>query len=43
VAWRLDSLWLYLTAPVLGALAGVAACRLVQEEGCQIPDKEPPT
>jgi aquaporin Z len=34
VAVRLDSLWVYLTAPVLGALVGVAACRCVQEEGC---------
>jgi aquaporin Z len=34
VAVRLDSLWVYLTAPVLGALAGAAACRCVQEEGC---------
>ena len=34
VAWRLDSLWLYLTAPVLGAGIGVLACRCVQEPGC---------
>jgi aquaporin Z len=34
VAWRLDSLWLYLTAPVLGACAGVLACGCVQEPGC---------
>jgi aquaporin Z len=34
VAWRLDSLWVYLTAPILGALAGVLACRCVQEPGC---------
>jgi aquaporin Z len=34
VAWRLDSLWVYLTAPVLGACAGVVACRCVQEPNC---------
>jgi aquaporin NIP len=31
---RLDSLWVYLTAPLLGALASVAACRCVHEKGC---------
>jgi len=34
VSLRLDYLWVYLTAPVLGAVAGVAACRCVQEKGC---------
>jgi aquaporin Z len=34
VSWRLDSLWIYLIAPVLGAIASVAACRCVQEKGC---------
>jgi aquaporin Z len=34
VSLRLDSLWVYLTAPVLGACAGVLACRCVQEPGC---------
>jgi aquaporin Z len=34
VSLHLDSLWLYLTAPVLGALTGVLACRCVQEPGC---------
>jgi aquaporin Z len=34
VAWRLDSLWVYLTAPILGACAGVLACRCVQDPGC---------
>ena len=29
-----DSLWVYLLAPVGGALAGVVACRCVREEGC---------
>lgn len=31
---RLDGLWIYLTAPFLGALAAVLACRCVREEGC---------
>jgi aquaporin Z len=34
VSVRLGMLWIYLTAPVLGALASVAACRCVQEKGC---------
>jgi aquaporin Z len=34
VSLRLDSLWIYLTAPVLGAVASVVACRCVQEKGC---------
>jgi aquaporin Z len=34
VSSRLDHLWIYLTAPVVGALASVAACRCVQEKGC---------
>jgi aquaporin Z len=44
VSLRLDSLWVYLTAPVLGACAGVLACRCVQERGCccqvTVPPKE---
>jgi aquaporin Z len=34
VSLRLDCLWVYLTAPVVGACAGVLACRCVQEPGC---------
>jgi aquaporin Z len=34
VSWRLESLWVYLTAPTLGACAGVLACRCVQAPGC---------
>jgi MIP family channel proteins len=34
VSARLDSLWLYLTAPFLGACIGVLACRCVQAPGC---------
>jgi MIP family channel proteins len=34
VSLHLESLWIYLTAPVLGAVAGVLACRCVQDKGC---------
>ncbi len=34
VSLRLEGLWVYLTAPVLGACAGVLTCRCVQEPGC---------
>jgi aquaporin Z len=34
VAGRLDSLWVYLTAPPLGACLAVAACRCVRERPC---------
>ena len=34
VSLRLDSLWLYLAAPILGACVSVLACRCVQEPGC---------
>ena len=34
VSLRLDSLWIYLTAPILGACVSVLACRCVQEPGC---------
>jgi aquaporin Z len=34
VAWRLDHLWVYLAAPVLGALAGVVTCGLVHGPRC---------
>jgi aquaporin Z len=32
VSLRLDSLWIYLTAPILGSVAGVLAFRTVHEE-----------
>jgi aquaporin Z len=32
VAWQLDSLWIYLTAPVLGAFAGVLAFWCVHDQ-----------
>ena len=34
VAGELTHLWLYLTAPMLGALTAILACRCVQAEGC---------
>lgn len=34
VSLQLDSLWIYLTAPVLGACVGVLACRCIQDSGC---------
>lgn len=34
VSWQLGSLWLYLTAPVAGAVLAVPACRCVREAGC---------
>jgi aquaporin Z len=34
VSLRLEHLWLYLLAPVLGACASVVACRCVQDSGC---------
>jgi aquaporin NIP len=34
VSLHLQSLWLYLLAPTLGALGGVLACRCVRERGC---------
>ena len=42
VSWRLDSLWIYLTAPFLGACAGVLSCRCIQDPeccGCQQTEK----
>jgi aquaporin NIP len=34
VAGQLGALWVYLTAPVVGAALAVLACRCVREEGC---------
>jgi aquaporin Z len=34
VSWNLRDVWLYVAAPSLGAMAAVAACRCVREEGC---------
>jgi aquaporin Z len=42
VSLHLESLWIYLTAPVLGALLAIAACRCVHEKPCCCPlVKEP--
>jgi len=37
VSGRLADLWIYLLAPVLGAVSSVFACRCVREEGCCCP------
>ena len=34
VSVKLDSLWIYLTAPFVGAILAVLVCRLVREPGC---------
>lgn len=34
VSVYLESLWIYLTAPCLGAIIAVGACRCVQADGC---------
>jgi aquaporin Z len=34
VAFQFQALWIYLSAPVLGALCAVLCCQCVREEGC---------
>jgi aquaporin Z len=34
VSWRLSSLWIYLAAPVIGAVVAVAVCRCVHDKPC---------
>jgi len=34
VSTHLQNLWIYLAAPVAGAVAGVFLCRYVREKGC---------
>ncbi len=34
VSMRFEGLWIFLTAPVFGAVLAVFACRLVHQEGC---------
>ena len=34
VSMRLDNLWIYLVAPIMGAVASVALCRCIQAPGC---------
>jgi aquaporin Z len=42
VSGRLDSLWVYLTAPFLGSAVAVLACSCVQEKGCCLAVQEEP-
>ena len=42
VSAQLGNLWIYLAAPVLGALLAVLSCRCVQEEGCCPITPKPP-
>lgn len=42
VAGRLEHLWIYLVAPVIGAAAATLACRCVREPGCCSPPKLKP-
>jgi aquaporin NIP len=40
VAGKLEHLWVYLTAPVAGALIGVLVCRVIHgTDGCCRPDE----
>ena len=34
VGGQLNHLWLYLAAPILGAIAAIIGCRCIKEEGC---------
>jgi len=34
ISFKMASLWIYLTAPVLGAALGVLACRCIRESDC---------
>lgn len=34
IAWQLNSLWIYLVAPTVGAIAAVPLCRCVREAPC---------
>ncbi|NDC76236.1 aquaporin, partial [bacterium] len=34
VSWQLGSLWIYLSAPMIGAALAVPACRCVRGDGC---------
>jgi len=34
VAGKLQHLWMYITAPILGALLAVVSCKLVKDENC---------
>ncbi|MBN2584931.1 MAG: MIP family channel protein [Planctomycetes bacterium] len=42
MAWRLDHLWIYLAAPVLGALAASRTCSYIQgPDCCRAPTNDP--
>jgi len=34
VSMKFDNLWLYLTAPILGALTAVSSCRWIKTDNC---------
>lgn len=34
VSWQLEAIWLYVTAPVIGAALAVGACRCVRNDSC---------
>lgn len=34
VSWQLGALWVYVTAPIVGAALAVYGCRCVREDGC---------
>jgi MIP family channel proteins len=34
LSWHLEHLWIYLAAPVIGAIVAVVSCRCVREKGC---------
>ena len=34
VSWQLGALWVYITAPIVGAALAVCACRCVREDCC---------
>jgi aquaporin Z len=40
VSGHTSSLWIYIIAPIVGALVGVIGCRAVREEGCCFSDQE---
>ncbi len=42
VSGRLDTLWVYLTAPVVGGVAAVLVCGCVQEKGCCLAVQQEP-
>jgi aquaporin Z len=42
ISGHLQGLWVYLTAPILGALLSVILCRCTQAQGCCVKAAEPP-